>query len=283
MRLAIAILLVALAPVCHAQKFRFSPLTETVIQERAEQPPASRQDREARIKELFMQAGCTRDRLSEQPLDSLPGANLICRLPGKSKEVIIVGANSRQAVLDNWTSACLLPSLFQSLAGRKRRHTFLFIAFADGDRDLAGSQFFAAHMNQADADHTEAMINLDALGFSPTKISSSGSDKKLVESFINVMYALKQVASQVDIARAMRVDSEPFAAREIPQITFHSLTQDAVAGLQPQEQALVSTGNSDFAHVETGFRSGLYYNSYHLISGYLAYLDETLKPRKHGK
>lgn len=280
MRLAsFIVLILALLPVCHAQKFRFSPLAESVIQQREEHAPTSQSERQARIKELFLQAGCARDRLSEQPLENVTGTNMICRLPGKSKEAIIVGANYGQDALDNWTGACLLPSLYQSLTNRKRHHTFIFVAFADGNHDLAGSQFFAGKMNPADVERTEAMINLSALGFSPTKISSGGSDKKLVESFFTVVYALKQMGSQVDISRAAPVDSEPFASRRIPQITIHSLTQDDVTGLQGQDQPLVSSGDADFAHIESGFRANFYYSSYHLISGYLAFLDETLKPR----
>ena len=284
MRLTVPILLaLALLSLCPAQEFRFTPVAESILQQRADKPPLGRQDRQARIRDLFVQAGCSRDRLMEQPLQNMPDANLICRLPGKGKDTIIVGANYSKAALDNWTSASLLPSLLQSLVSRKRRHTFLFIAFADGDRDLAGSEFFVQQMNQTDLERTVAMVNLDALGFSPTKISSEGSDKKLVESFITVMYALKQTASQVDISKGVRLDSEPFASRHIPQITIHSLTQDAVAGLQTQGQQPASPEGAGFGRVETGFRPNLYYSSYHLISGYLAYLDETLKSKPRGK
>jgi hypothetical protein len=87
------------------------------------------------------------------------------------------------------------------------------------------------------------------------------------------------MGSQVDLAGAVHVDSEPFASRQIPQITIHSLTHDIVAAIQPQEQPLVAAPSTDFARVETGFRSDRYYNSYRLISGYLAFLDETLKSR----
>lgn len=284
MRLTTLILLVAvLFPLCHAQKFRFSPLTEPALRQREGDAPANLQDREARIEDLFVQAGCARDRLSKQPLQNGAGTNVICRLPGKSKETIIVGANYDQEALDNWTSASLLPSLYQSLSGRKRRHTFIFVAFADSAGDLAGSQFFAGQMSQADVDHSKAMINLDALGFSPTKISATDSDKKLVELFVTVMYILKQMGSQVDISRAVHVDSEPFASLHIPQITIHSLTHEAVADLGPGEQPPVAVPDTDFAHLETGFRPDLYYNSYRLISGYLAFLDESLKTHRNSK
>jgi hypothetical protein len=77
-----------------------------------------------------------------------------------------------------------------------------------------------------------------------------------------MVYALKLSASQIDIAAAGATDSDPFAARHIPQITIHSLTQQNV-----------TTGAT------TQFRPGNYYDTYRLLCGYLAYLDQTLKPR----
>ena len=256
-----------LCPFCYAQRFRFTPLSESTILQREQNAPTNQHDREARIKVLFLQAGCA-NQLGEQQLEKLPGANVVCRLPGSSNETIIVGATYTQLAPDNWTGASLLPSLFQTLVRRKRHHTFIFVAFDDSSGDLAGAQFFAAHMTAEDVERTEAMVNLDPLGFSPTKISSTSSDKKLVEAFISVVYALKGMASQVDVDKGIHVDSAPFASLHIPQITIHSLTQEAVADLQ--------NGEKDPAE----FRARHYYNSYRLLSGYLAYLDEVLKPRR---
>ena len=275
----LTIIVSILLSAAHAQKFRFSPVSQSTIMQRKAHPPAGQQDRESRIKQLFMQVGCTTSELSEQPLEKFGGANVICRLPGQSAETIIVGASYSQMAPDNWSGAVLLPSLFQTLVGRKRHHTFIFVAFADGNSDLAGAQYFAAHLTPADVDHTEAMINLDPLGFSPTKISSSDSDKKLVESFFKVTYILKQMASQVDISKGTRVDSEPFASLQIPQITIHSLTREAVADLHPD----IARPGFDVASDDAQFRADHYYHSYRLVSGYLAYLDETLKPRRHEK
>jgi hypothetical protein len=273
----LTVLILALFSVSHAQKFRFSLVSQSVITQREAHPPASQGDREARIKQLFVQAGCPTAELTEQSLEKLAGANVICRLPGKSSETIIVGASYSQMAPDNWSGAALLPSLFQTLVGRKRRHTFMFVAFADGNADVAGAQYFATHLSPAERDHIEAMINLDPLGFSPTKISSADSDKKLVESFFTVTYILKQMASQVDISKSMRVDSEPFARLQIPHITIHSLTQEAVADLHT---AIAPPGGQSN---NPQFRPDHYYHSYRLVSGYLAYLDETLKPHRHEK
>ncbi|HZD06697.1 MAG TPA: hypothetical protein VE176_00540, partial [Candidatus Limnocylindrales bacterium] len=115
-------------------------------------------------------------------------------------------------------------------------------------------------------DRTEAMINVDALGLSPTKVWTAHSDKDLVHDLIVMVYALKLSASQIDMAAAGTTDSGPFAARHIPQITIHSLTQQNVA-----------TGAT------TKFRPNNYYDTYLLLCGYLAYLDQTLKPRQHSE
>src|SRR5262250_1233526 len=117
------VLILALISISHAQRFRFSLVPQSVIMQREAQPPTGQPDREARIKQLFMQAGCATTELSEQSVASLAGANVICRLPGKSRETIIVGASYGQMTPDNWSGAALLPSLFQTLVGRKRRHT----------------------------------------------------------------------------------------------------------------------------------------------------------------
>jgi peptidase M28-like protein len=273
-RMRRALFILVLVSLCSAQKFRFNEVDRSTIAERERHPPATQDDRRIRLRELFIEAGCAPDEISEEHLDNAGGVNVICRLPGKTGYTIVVGANYYHTTPDNWTAASLLPSLFQSLAGRRRHHTFVFVAFADDGADLAGSRFFTDHMGQEQLDRTEAMVNLDALGFSPTKIAPN-SDKDLVKDFVAVMYVLKMVASQVDISKGVHVDSEPFSSLNIPQITLHSLTQDVVADLQSREPV-------DPASAGSHFRPDFYYNSYHLISGYLAYLDEIIKP-KHKK
>ncbi len=101
------------------------------------------------------------------------------------------------------------------------------------------------------------------LAFPRQKYGAAHSDKDLVHSLMVMVYALKLSASQIDIAAAGATDSDPFAARHIPQITIHSLTQQNV-----------TTGAT------TQFRPYNYYDTYRLLCGYLAYLDQTLKPRR---
>lgn len=250
---------------CAAQKLQYAPLEKSAVLERMKDTPASDSLRAARMKDLFAEAGCNGNHLQERQSPS--GApNIVCLLPGEGDATVIVGAHydrnaSSQRPFDNWTGASLLPALYQSLHDRKRHHTFVFVAFADHGTDLVGAESFAGGMSAPDRHRTEAMVNLDVLGLSPTKVWTSHSDKDLVHSLVIMVYTLKIPASQIGMETVGVTDSEPFAARHIPRITIHSLTQQNLEG------------------VATPFRPNNYYDTYRLLCGYLAYLDVTLKPR----
>jgi hypothetical protein len=268
-RLFALIWIVALCGAGLAQKVQFAPADQTAIVQRMKIIPEANQDRMAELKTLFSEAGCTGNALTEQPVDGVEIPNIACQLRGASSDTIVVGAHyervsSTQRPLDNWSGAALLPALYQSLKNKKRRHTFVFVAFADKGNDPAGAEFFIRHMTQPAVNRTDAMINLDALGLSPTKIWGAHSDKDLVHDLVVMVYALKLPASQIDITAAGNTDSEPFALRRIPQITVHSMTrQNVISGETTQ------------------FRPANYYDTYRLLCGYLAYLDQSLKPRPH--
>jgi hypothetical protein len=262
------VLILALLSVSEAQTLRFTLTDRSIVLQRLAPAPATEEQRLARLQQLFSDAGCRPADISEQKIAGLGSSNIICRLDGKSGKTIVVGANYGLGVPDGWNAAAMLPSLYQALAVRRRSHTFLFVAFADDRRAQAGSQFFAGHMSDGEAANTDAMIDLDTLGLSPTKVSSQHSDPELVKDLFLMVYTLKLPASQVDLSRSVNTDAEPFNARHIPRITIHSLTLGEVTDM-PQY------------NLESEFRPGNYYNSYHLLCGYLAFLDDRLKSRQH--
>jgi hypothetical protein len=254
-----------------AQRVQFAPADKSSILQRMKTIPESNTERAAQLKELFYQAGCVGNSLSEQKIEGAETPNIICRLGTGEGDIVIVGAHydrisSPQRPLDNWSGASLLPALYESLHERKRNHSFVFVAFADQGNDPSGAEFFARHLNPAQLGRAEAMVNIDALGLSPTKVWAAHSDKDLVQALIIMVYALKLPASQIDIAAAGSTDSDPFATRHIPQITIHSLTQQNVMD-----------------GATTQFRPNNYYDTYRLLCGYLAYLDQSLKPRPHSE
>jgi hypothetical protein len=263
------VLILILCGASLAQKVQFTPVEKAAVLERMKSLPETNAARASRLKEMFSNAGCNGNSLIEQQVDGADSPNIICRLGTGERDTVIVGAHydrisSPQRPLDNWSGASILPALYQSLRDRKRSHSFVFVAFADSGSNPAGAEFFVHHLSRAQLDRAEAMVNVDALGLSPTKVWTAHSDKELVHDLIIMVYALKLSASQIDIAAVGITDSDPFAARHIPQITIHSLTQQNVA-----------TGAT------TQFRPNNYYDTYRLLCGYLAYLDQSLKPRQH--
>src|SRR5882757_9508527 len=271
MGLSFQVIIFFFCGVALAQKVQFTPAEKALVLERMKSIPETNTARAVKLKELFSEAGCNGNSLIEQKVEGEETPNIICRLGTGEGDVVIVGAHyernsSPQRPVDNWSGASLLPALYQSLRERKRSHSFVFVAFADDGSAPAGAEFFARHLTRSQVNRAEAMINVDALGFSPTKVWTAHSDKDLVHALIVMVYALKLPASQIDIAALGSTDSDPFAARHIPQITIHSLTQQNVA-----------TGAT------TQFRPNNYYDTYRLLCGYLAYLDQSLKPRPHNQ
>jgi hypothetical protein len=257
----------ALCTIGVAQKVQFVPEDKSEVLERFKEMPLSDTERAATIKALFTHEGCKGSLLREQEVEGAATPNIVCLLPGDGEATVIVGAHydrnsSARRPIDNWSGAALLPALYHSLHERKRRHTFIFVAFADKGDDLAGARFFAAHLTPSELQRTEAMVNLDVLGLSPTKVWTSHSDKELVHDLVTMVYALKLPASQIDLEAAGTTDSEPFALHQIPHITIHSLTQENLT-----------------EGATTAFRPNNYYDTYRLLCGYLAYLDAILKPR----
>jgi hypothetical protein len=253
-----------------AQKVQFAPAEKSVVLERMKAIPESNQKRAERLRELFTEAGCWGSFLVEQKVEGAETPNIICRLGSGEGNMVIVGAHydrsSPQRPLDNWSGASLLPVLYQGLRKKKRNHSFLFVAFADRDNDPVGAESFVRNLTPSQLDRAEAMVNLDVLGLSPTKVWAAHSDKDLVHSLIVMVYALKIPASQIDITGTGATDSAPFAARHVPQITVHSLTQQNV-----------------LSGASTQFQPNNYYDTYRLLCGYLAYLDGSLKPRPHSE
>ena len=222
---------------------------------------------EQALQELFTSAGCTA--LEELPVKHAHTPNVLCTMPGTSEQRIIVGAHydkvpASQGVIDNWTGAALLPSLFQGLHGRPRRLTFLFIGFTDEEEGLVGSRFYTAHMSREDRARTLAMVNIDSLGLTDTKIWLSRADKKLANAAAAVAHALQLPLAAVDVERIGESDSRPFFNAGIPVIDFHSLTQETFRILHSPRDAF------------SALNMTAYTDSCNLLVAYLAYLDATL-------
>jgi hypothetical protein len=247
---------------------KYLPATREVIQARLEKYQGNDQQRETTLKQLFTEAGCDDQHLSEQPVKGAKLPNVICLLPGTSDKVIIVGAHfdhvsEGDGVVDNWSGASLLPSLYQAIKIEPRKHTYIFIGFTDEEKGEVGSHFYAKQMTKEQVSVTDAMVNMDTLGLAPTEVWTSHSDKLLTGALVYVAEQLNAPVSAVNVEQVGSTDSVQFSERKIPSITIHSLTQQTWdAHILHSYKDKISAINFDN-----------YYQTYKLIAAYLAFLD----------
>src|SRR5215469_5982751 len=144
-----------------SESIRYAPVTRNVIEARLRSYSGTDAQRETTLKRLFTEAGCDGQHLSEQPVKLATLPNVICTLPGATESTIIVGAHfdhvpAGDGVVDNWSGACLLPSLYEAVKEDPRRHTYIFIGFSDEEKGEVGSRFYAQHMTKGQIESTDA-------------------------------------------------------------------------------------------------------------------------------
>jgi hypothetical protein len=252
---------------------RYKPVAREVIEARLKKYGGNDQLRETTLKQMFTDAGCDDQHLSEQAVKGARQPNVICVLPGSSDKIIIVGAHfdhvsAGDGVVDNWSGASLLPSLYEAVKVVPRVHTYIFIGFTDEEKGEVGSHFYAEQLSKQQVATTDAMANMDTLGLAQTEIWASHSDKRLSSALVYIAKQLGLPVKAVDVEQIGSTDSEQFAARKIPSITIHSLTQE--------------TWSAHILHTSKDTISAMrlddYYQSYRLISAYLAFLDQVAGP-----
>lgn len=220
-------------------------------------------EREGLVRKWFVEAGC--GDVSEQAVGRKLPPNVICVLPGETREAIVVGAHTDKVdrvgdgVVDNWAGAVLLPALVYSLGVPAHRHTFIFVGFSGEEKGLVGSRFYVEHLSRDQRGRIEGMVNFDSLGLGPTEVWAAHSDKVLLDAL-----AAKFSVRTMNVEGAS-ADSESFARYGIPRITLHSVTPETWAVLHSSRDTLAAIKMDD------------YYGSYRLVAEYLNYLDGAIK------
>jgi putative aminopeptidase FrvX len=252
-----------------AEGVRYDPVAREVVETRLGKYTGNNKQREATLKQMFTEAGCDDQHISEQAVKGSKLPNVICLLPGSSDRVIIVGAHfdrvsEGDGVVDNWSGASLLPSLYESVKLESRKHTYIFIGFTDEEQGEVGSRFYARRMSKEQVAATDAMVNMDTLGLAPAEVWASHSDKRLVGALAYIAKQLNLPVTGVNVEQIGSTDAEKFSERKIPRITIHSLNQE--------------TWNAHILHTSKDKLSAMrlddYYQTYRLLAAYVAFLDQ---------
>jgi hypothetical protein len=253
-------------PLAAQEAFQFSPVPEERVWDRVVQVSGKNAEREQRLKGLFAEAGCSQGDLAEMKVAGSKLPDLICTMPGETDRVIIVGAHfdkvdRGEGIADNWSGAAMLPSLLEAISRVPRRHTYLFIGFADEEKGLVGSGFYVRHLSKDQRQKVSAMVNLDTVGMAPAEVWASHADKNLLRALAVVGASMKLPITGMNVDGVGSSDSESFRDEKIPSLTIHSVTAKNLSILHSPKDTLAVMQRKD------------YEDTYRLMCGYLAYLD----------
>jgi Peptidase family M28 len=259
----------------HTQaQITYNLVQRDVVQSRLALYKGNDRAREATLVKLFAEAGCAAANLTEQPVPGRKQPNVICMLPGSTPETIVVGAHfdhvsAGDGIVDNWSGASLLPSLLQSLIASPHKHTFIFIGFTGEEEGLLGSTYYVQQLTKEQLPQIEAMINLDTLALGPTKVWVSQSDPRLVNALAELAHVMKLPIGGMNVDGFGESDEESFIQDKVCTLTINSLTPETAHILHSRDDNPSAVKFND------------YYDTFHLIAGYLAILDAQLTADGH--
>jgi hypothetical protein len=256
------------------QQVTYNLVSRDALQHRLTLYKGNDKVRETALRKLFTEAGCEEKNLVEQPVPGRKQPNVICTLPGSTSETIVVGAHfdhvsAGDGIIDNWSGASLLPSLLQSLTSSQHKHTFVFVGFTGEEEGLLGSAYYVQQLPQEQVSQIEVMMNLDTLALGPTKVWVSQSDPRLVNALAELAHVMKLPIGGMNLDGLGESDEESFIQNKVCTITIHSLTPESAHVLHHPDDNPSAVKFND------------YYDSFHLLAGYLAILDAQLTADGH--
>lgn len=133
--------------------------------------------RYTRLRQYFAELHCTNASIEEQIISKHGEKNLICVLPGKDTERIVVVAryDRRSGMADpaqGWTEAVMLPILYNALLAGHRQHTFVFVELCG----IAGENVFLRSLRSKHQPSLKAIVVMESLGLSsPSYYTLEGS------------------------------------------------------------------------------------------------------------
>jgi hypothetical protein len=269
----------ALVLVCHfvwaasaaAEQIRIALVNREVVVARLNRVVTKPRERFSVLRAIFEEAGCPPERIEEQRVRGTSLPNLICSLPGSTAATVVVGAHYDfdtdygRGVVDNWTGASLLPSLYEALqAGGPHPLNYIFVGFTGEEKGLIGSKHYIKALSVNAKSNIRGMVNLDCLGLDSTKVEFQPKSEQLAIGLLGVARQLKLPLDAIDLRRIGSSDHESFDRAGIPSIAIHSVTQETLKVLHSINDRMESVRLDD------------YYDTYKLTAAYLSLLDSVL-------
>jgi hypothetical protein len=179
--------------------------------------PADDHDRYQRLRDEFAGLHCSPDLMQQQPTGRQGATNLICTLPGKDEDQIIVAARYErkgESTGGRWSEALMLPLLYNALQAQPRLHTFVFAAL-NGE---AGERAFFDPLRKKTGQPPTALVVLDKIGLG-------------APSIYTVKPALFSKKSHAIAGTIHLLESEAITVASILQLPNPGLSQSPATGV----------------------------------------------------
>jgi len=260
------LILIATAGAMLGDDLQLTLVKQEAVKQRLEAGQVPNSKRQQSIREMFASVGCT---AREQQIDHHLG-NVICVLPGETDSVITVGGHfdfidSGQGMVDDWSGTAMLPSLYETLKDKKRKHTFVFVAFAREEQGLVGSAYYVKSLSADEREQVAAFVNLECLGLGPPLVWHSRANPVLLQYLLLIAKAVQIPLKGANIEQVGDDDSHSFLSKKIDVVTIHSVTSQTLEVLHSPRDKLAAVHLQD------------YYDAYRLTAFYLALLDLKLR------
>jgi hypothetical protein len=198
--------------------------------------PSDNGQRYARLRQYFSDLHCEPTLMEAQAIPKHSAKNLICVLPGRDTEQILVVARYDQRdtlhdAAEGWSEAVMLPLLYNAMLAAKRQHTFVFAELCG----RAGQNAFLDSLRKKRRQSPKAMVVLDVLGlsgawfytFEGMSLSAKGREQAAIRKELNSDAAftarLQGVPISINIGPAETGSSLMSQADTIPSILIHSV------------------------------------------------------------
>jgi hypothetical protein len=203
--------------------------------------PSDEHDRYVRLHQYFSDLRCSPDLMQEQSFSKRSRKNLICILPGRNAEQIIVAArydhrDRMEDAAQGWSEAVMLPILYNALQAQNRQHTFLFVELSG----RAGEDAFLDRFRKHGQQPPKAMVVLDMLGLSQAWFYLPSSSRLSVKSREKAAIN-KRLGSEAAFTAHLQGSPTPtfapplatenrllFEANKIPSILIYSIPNQRV-------------------------------------------------------
>lgn len=182
-------------------------------------PSPDREDsRYQHLHQYFTDLHCSSKLMVEQTVPKRVGKNLVCVLPGKSGEQILVVARyDHRGDSNGWSEAVALPILYNALRAQPRQHTFVFAALSGS----AGEKEFFVNLRKNERPTMQAIVVLDWLGMGDPRFYAPGN--KLLETEAAFTARLQRVSVVNDpLSGSASHNAVLSLAGRIPSILIYS-------------------------------------------------------------